>query len=105
MALIECPSCNKRISNKASECQYCGSQLSGDSQLLSTINHIKRSNQLVNQGLLSMTLFIAGVVVWFWGGDTAEGVRSYIGGACFVLGFVGYLVTRLQIVMHKRKKV
>jgi hypothetical protein len=105
MALIECPSCSKRISNKATECQGCGSQLSGDTEVLSTISHIKRSNQLVNQGLLSMTLFIAGVVVWFWGGETAQGVRSYIGGGCFVLGFAGYLVTRLQIVMHKRKKV
>lgn len=105
MALIECPSCNKRISSKASVCQDCGSQLSGDTQVLSTISHIKRSNQLVNQGLLSMTIFIAGVVVWFWGGETAEGIRAYIGMVCFVLGFVGYLVTRLQIVMHKRKKV
>jgi fatty acid desaturase len=52
-----------------------------------------------------MTIFIAGVVMWFWGGNTAEGVRAYIAVICFVLGFVGYLVTRLQIVMHKRKKV
>ncbi|WP_394392864.1 zinc ribbon domain-containing protein [Shewanella woodyi] len=105
MALIECPSCNKRISSKATECQHCRSQLSGDNQVLSKISHIKRSAQLVNQGLLSMSLFIAGVVVWFWGGEPAEGLRSYIGGACFVLGFVGYLVTRLQIVLHERKKV
>lgn len=105
MALIECPSCSKRISSKASVCQHCSSQLSGDTQVLTKISHINRANRLVNQSLLSMTVFIAGVVVWFWGGEPAQGVRSYIGGLCFVVGFVGYLITRLQSVMHNRKKV
>ena len=105
MALIECPNCNKRVSSKASECQNCGHHVSGDTELVSTISHIKRSNQLVNHGLLSMSVFIAGVVVWFWGGESAQGLRLYIGSACFVLGFVGYLITRLRMVIHKRKKV
>ncbi|RTR33420.1 zinc ribbon domain-containing protein [Shewanella atlantica] len=105
MALIECPSCKKRISNKAKECSSCGANLSGNTESLSLISNIKRSNQLMNQSLLCMSLFIAGVVVWFWGGEPAEGIRSYIAGGLFVLGFVGYLITRVRIVLHKRKKV
>ncbi|NRD73864.1 zinc ribbon domain-containing protein [Shewanella sp. VB17] len=105
MALIECSTCNKRISSKASHCQYCGCHVSEDTELVSKISHIKRSNQLINHGLLSMSVFIAGVVVWCWGGESAQGLRAYIGSACFVVGFVGYLITRLRIVIHKRKKV
>jgi len=105
MALIECPGCNKRISSKAKTCQYCGDNLTGDTESLSHINHIKRSSQLMNQSLLAMTMFIAGVVIWFWRGEPAEGLRATIAGGFFVLGFAGYLFTRIQLVMHKRKKV
>ncbi|MGL6012587.1 MAG: zinc ribbon domain-containing protein, partial [Shewanella oncorhynchi] len=48
---------------------------------------------------------IAGVVIWFWGGEPAEGMRANIAGICFVFGFVGYLITRVRIVLHKRKSV
>lgn len=105
MALIECPSCKKRISSKAANCSYCSANLTGDTETLNVISNIKRSNQLMNHSLLCMSLFIAGVVVWFWGGEPAEGLRSYIAGGFFVFGFVGYLITRLRIVLHKRKKV
>ncbi|BAJ02028.1 hypothetical protein [Shewanella violacea] len=105
MALINCPSCQKRISSKATKCSSCSANLTGDTDSLTTISHIKRSNQLMNHSMLSMTLFIAGVVIWFWGGEPAQGVRSYIAGVFFVFGFVGYMITRLRIVLHKRKSV
>lgn len=105
MALIECPSCKKRISNKAVTCNYCSADLTGNTESLSLISNIKRSNQLMNHSLLCMSLFIAGVVIWFWGGEPAEGLRSLIAGGLFVLGFVGYLITRVRIVLHKRNKV
>lgn len=105
MALIECPSCQKRISSKATACSFCNADLTGNTDSLSTISHIKRSNQLMNHSMLSMTLFIAGVVIWFWGGEPAQGIRSYLASACFVLGFVGYMITRVRMVLHKRKSV
>lgn len=105
MALVNCPSCNKRISSKAKECSYCKASISSDNESLRVISHIKRSNQLMNQSFLALTLFIGGVVTWFWGGEPAEGLRATIALGAFSLGFVGYLVTRIQIVLHKRKKV
>lgn len=105
MALIECPSCQKRISSKATTCSFCNADLTGNTDSLTTISHIKRSSQLMNHSMLSMTLFIAGVVIWFWGGEPAQGMRSYIAGVCFVLGFVGYMITRVRMVLHKRKSV
>ena len=105
MALVNCPSCNKRISSMAKECNHCRASITADNESLKVISHIKRSNQLMNQSFLALTLFIGGVVTWFWGGEPAEGTRSYVALGAFSLGFVGYLITRVQIVLHKRKKV
>ncbi|MFV7784535.1 zinc ribbon domain-containing protein [Shewanella marisflavi] len=105
MALVECPSCQKRISSAAKSCPHCASGLTGNTESLNRISHIKRSNQLMNQSFLAMTLFIAGVVIWFWGGEPAQGLRATVAGGCFVFGFVGYLIARIRIVLHKRKSI
>ncbi|MCL1059972.1 zinc ribbon domain-containing protein [Shewanella sp. Choline-02u-19] len=105
MALVKCPSCGERISSMAKECSHCKASISANNESLQVISHIKRSNQLMNQSFLALTLFIGGVVTWFWGGEPAEGTRSIIAVSAFTLGFVGYLVTRMQIVLHKRKRV
>ncbi|MGL4711496.1 MAG: zinc ribbon domain-containing protein [Shewanella sp.] len=105
MALIECPVCRKRMSSKAPSCPHCQAKNDGDNESLSRISHIQKSNSLMNQSFVAMTLFIAGVVIWFWGGEPAEGMRANIAGICFVFGFVGYLITRVRIVLHKRKSV
>ena len=105
MALIECPVCSKRISSLARECKHCSAKLEGNLESLQRINHIKRSQTLMNQSFIAMTLFIAGMVLWFWGGETAEGPRAIAAGVCFVFGFIGYLICRIRIVLHKRKSI
>lgn len=105
MALVLCPVCNKRISSKASSCTHCGAGVEGDSGSAQRIAHIKRSQRLMNQSFLAMTLFVSGVVVMFWGGEEPEGLRLNAGAVLLTLGFVGYLITRVQIVLHKRKSV
>ena len=103
MALIECPSCGKRMSSLAKRCPNCSASTSGDLEAQRKIKQIRLASQLQTHSFLALTLFIAGVVIWFWGGEPAEGDRLYIGGACFVLGFVGYLITRIRIILHKRR--
>jgi len=105
MALIACPKCQKRISSKTKQCQHCKADLSGNTESLTIISNIERSNSLMNQSFIFLTLFIAGVVVWFWGGEPAQGLTSYAAIVCFVVGFSGYLVTRIRIVLHKRKSI
>ena len=68
MALIECPVCRKRMSSKAPVCPHCQASTNGDNESLSRISHIQKSSSLMNQSFVAMTLFIAGVVIWFWGG-------------------------------------
>ena len=103
MALVECPVCHKRMSSKASRCPNCDLAVSGDNESAIRITQIKKSAQLQTHSFLALTLFIAGVVIWFWGGEVAQGTQALAGTVCFVFGFVGYLITRIRIVLHKRK--
>ncbi|BDM64167.1 hypothetical protein NFHSH190041_16190 [Shewanella sp. NFH-SH190041] len=105
MALITCPVCGKRISSLATSCSHCQARLDGDLTSTRRINHIKQSNRLMNQSFVAMTLFIAGMVLWFWGGEPATGNRALLALICFVTGFVGYLFCRVRMVLHKRKDV
>ncbi|MBV7315219.1 zinc ribbon domain-containing protein [Shewanella sp. NIFS-20-20] len=105
MALILCPNCNKRVSDKAQQCPHCQVDLQSDLGSLLRIQHIRKSQQLMTQSFIAMTLFIAGMVLWFWGGEVATGLRSYAALACFVFGFVGYLIVRIRMVLHKRNSV
>lgn len=105
MALIECPKCQKRISSKAKECQHCKVSLVGSIESLAKISHIQQSNRLMNHSLIFLSLFIAGAVAWFWGGEQAQGVQAIVAVSCFVVGFIGYFITRVRLVLHKRKSV
>ncbi|MGL5398661.1 MAG: zinc ribbon domain-containing protein, partial [Shewanella sp.] len=67
MALIECPVCRKRMSSKAPACPHCEAKTTGDNGSIKRISHIQKSSRLMNQSFMAMSLFIAGVVIWFWG--------------------------------------
>lgn len=105
MALIPCPQCKKRISSKASQCNHCKADLTGNTDSLSTIGRIEQTNKLMNHTFIFMTLFIAGIVYFFWGGQPAQGLSASVSITIAVIGFVGYLITRVRIVLHKRKSV
>ena len=105
MALIDCPKCSKRISSQAKQCSHCKTNLTGNVESLAFISHIQQSNKLMNHSFIFLTLFIAGVVVGYWGGEPAQGLTAIISIASFLIGFVGYLVTRIRIVLHKRKSI
>jgi hypothetical protein len=105
MALMSCPACQKRISSQSKHCPHCKAELGERTETLAKISHIEQSNRLMNHSFIFLTLFIAGVVVWFWGGEPAQGVTAMLAISSFVIGFVGYLITRVRIVLHKRRSV
>ncbi|QDF67157.1 zinc ribbon domain-containing protein [Shewanella sp. SNU WT4] len=105
MALILCPNCKQRISDKAKQCSHCQVNLQADLGSLQRVQHIKQSQRLMTQGFIAMTLFILGMVLWFWNGEVATGWRANVALACFVFGFVGYLFVRIRLVIHKRNSI
>ncbi len=106
MAVISCPSCNKKISNKAEVCSYCQIDLNNlDAEKLSTLaqtNFIKKSQRLMNYSFVAMLLFCGGFWFLFWL-DAQPGTWQYIMAVIStIVGFILYLVTRVRLIMLKR---
>ena len=64
MAVINCPSCRNKISDKAKSCSYCDldlTSLDNDKlQLMKKESVIKHSQKLTNHSFIAMLLFCGG---------------------------------------------
>ncbi|MBY6185573.1 zinc ribbon domain-containing protein [Marinobacter hydrocarbonoclasticus] len=106
MALIHCPSCAKRISDKAPFCPHCQFARSDDPEALeraARIRQIKQNQSLMTHSFLALFAFVGGFALWWWGGEAADSWRAPVGIGLMSLGFVGYLVTRVRILLAKRR--
>ncbi|WP_448211596.1 hypothetical protein [Colwellia sp. MEBiC06753] len=107
MAVIHCPACSKKISDKSPACNYCGLALNElDKDKLATIekeNKIRKQQSLMNHSFIAMLLFCGGFLFLFWQ-NAQPGSWQYITAmtATFI-GFILYLVTRVRIILLKRK--
>jgi uncharacterized membrane protein (DUF106 family) len=92
MAVINCPSCKKKISDKAKSCQYCQLELT------------EKSQQLMNHSFIAMLLFCGGFLFLYWQ-DAQPGTWQYvIAIASTILGFILYIVTRVRLILAKRNR-
>jgi hypothetical protein len=107
MAVINCPSCKKKISDKAKECNHCSLPLGElDSEKISNLNHVNRINQaqrLMNYSFLAMLLFCGGFLFMFWD-NVEQGTWQYnVAMASTAIGFIMYIVVRVRLLFFKRK--
>jgi hypothetical protein len=106
MALIDCPSCGKKISDKAQSCQHCEFTISQASpEDLARKNSLKKYLQrqgIQNQSMLAMLLFVGGFGFMYWGGVTQEDLQFKLAFAVAVIGFVWYIVNRVRLVFLKK---
>ncbi|GAB5378916.1 MAG: zinc ribbon domain-containing protein [Aliiglaciecola sp.] len=106
MALTNCPSCNKKISDKAKTCSHCGFAV-GDASaedLLrkKSLNKFKQQHSIQNQSMLAMLMFVSGFGFMYWGGAQPGDLQHTLAIACSVLGFVWYVVNRIRLIFIKR---
>jgi len=106
MAVINCPSCKKKISDKAKSCNHCQLNLSAlDADkiaLLKRVETVKKSQQLMNHSFIAMLLFCGGFLSLYWL-DAQPGSWQYVASiSSTVLGFILYLVTRVRLILAKR---
>ncbi|RUO36473.1 zinc ribbon domain-containing protein [Aliidiomarina sanyensis] len=110
MAIISCPECGKKVSDKAATCEHCGFLLGAhDSESLARKGRLQRSqklSKLVSQQMLAILLFVAGIGASFyeWGTTGIGPWMPYIGGGVATFSFVWYLVTRGRIYVLKRQR-
>ena len=107
MALINCPNCKKKISDKAKSCSHCQLDISGmDEEKLHTmkqVNMIKASERLMTHSFIAMLLFCGGIF-WLWQDSARESWQYYAAIATTAAGFILYIVTRFRILLLKRSR-
>ncbi len=102
MALINCPDCNKEISDKAPTCPGCGAPIVQDIESKgSGVDHLvttqATSKALKAQQAIASALFLVGLFIMFAGkgGDGAT-----FGAVVMVAGIAWYIAARTRIWWH-----
>jgi hypothetical protein len=108
MAVINCPGCKKKISDKAKSCEHCQLELAElDAEKMATLKRvsaIEKSQQLMNHSFIAMLLFCGGFLFLYWQ-DAQPGTWQYITSiASAVIGFILYIVTRARLILAKRSR-
>lgn len=106
MAVINCPSCNKKISDKATSCSHCSiDMINLDEDKLRSINtqnKIKKSQAIMMHSFIAMLLFCGGFLFLYWS-NAHPGSWQYITStAATALGFILYIITRIRLIILKR---
>ncbi|HLV47570.1 MAG TPA: hypothetical protein VKY35_00745 [Aliidiomarina sp.] len=120
MAIINCPDCSKRVSDKAAACEHCGFMLSGqnvsDRARYAQMAKNKQLNKFISQQMQAMLLFVIGIAAAFydWSEEGAmpaflidtvftPSILKMIGFSIMGLGLGWYIITRGRIFNLKRK--
>lgn len=106
MAVVSCPSCNKKISDKAKSCSYCQVDLTNiDPEKLASIrriNTINKSQKIQVHAFIAMLLFCGGFLYYYWQNVQPDSIEYYCSVAAIVIGFFLYIITRVQLILLKR---
>lgn len=112
MAIINCPSCNKRISDKAKSCSHCnlnlragGSDAVLNEDQLESVASMKRTKlrySLQMQAMAGIILFLLGILLWYFVGHKGLSELShFIELGMAFLGGIWYLITRIRLIIFK----
>lgn len=108
MAVIQCPSCNKKTSDKAMNCSHCGLSLKAlDSDKIANLNKVQRihkAQRLMTYSFIAMLLFCGGFLFMFWDNVAKDTWQYNVAMASTVIGFISYIIIRIRLVFFKRKK-
>ncbi|MBL4911004.1 MAG: zinc ribbon domain-containing protein [Alteromonadaceae bacterium] len=108
MAIIDCPSCNKKVSDKAKECSHCQQSLididNDKIKQLQRIARLKQSQSLMNFSFIAMLLFCGGFLMLFWRDTLPNSLEYILSVSATIIGFILYIVTRVRILFLKRSK-
>ncbi len=108
MAVINCPNCKKKISDKAKKCNHCAVDLTElDSDKMASIDRINRINQgqrLMNYSFVAMLLFCGGFLFMYWDNVVPGSWQHTLAMVSSAIGFIMYIVIRVKLLFFKRKK-
>jgi hypothetical protein len=106
MALVDCPACGKKISDKAAACPHCNFAISQaspeDIARKNSLNLYLKKQKIQNQSMLAMLLFVGGFGFMYWGGPVPGELQFNLAFGVAVIGFVWYTVNRVRLVFLKK---
>ena len=106
MAVIDCPSCKKKISDKAKSCSHCQLDMTAlDADKISEIkkmDKLKKSQQLMNHSFIAMLLFCGGFLFMYWQSVEQDSWQYMLALTSTVVGFILYIITRIRLVLIKK---
>ncbi len=107
MAIVSCPFCGKKISSKAASCQHCGQNLADvtPEQLMRAARdqRLAKSQSINNQAMISIIVFLGSVLFFYFKEPVPETWQGYLTYLCMGAGALGYLVSKVRMIMHKRQ--
>lgn len=107
MALIDCPACGNKISDKSKVCSHCGFAFGDasaeDIQRKQNLKKFQKLQAIQTQSMLAMLLFVAGFGFMYWGGVSPGDAQHTAAIGCSIVGFCWYIVNRVRLVWVKRR--
>ncbi|WP_404340389.1 hypothetical protein [Pseudoalteromonas mariniglutinosa] len=108
MAIINCPQCAKPISDKHKQCPHCECQVKelNEEQLQSMQREqrIRKQQRYMNQSFLALILFLGGFFCLYFMHPEAKSLQWYGYTGAMAVGFIWYLVSRIVLIVLKKKK-
>jgi len=107
MAVINCPSCSKKISSKATVCDHCQINLENiDEEKLANMKRIaliNESQKMMTLSFIALLLFCGGFLFFYWQ-NAQIGTWEYVASVTSaIVGFILYIFTRVKLILLKRK--
>ena len=114
MAIINCPSCKNRISDKAKVCNHCNYSFESgvtadgvtEEQLESKqkLKRIKLRYSLQMQAMAAIIVFLSGILMWYFMGDSGlTKISHFLELGVAALGGLWYLLTRIRLIAFKKR--
>lgn len=107
MAIINCPQCSKKISDKSKVCPHCELDMENMSEekihSLSKINTLKNNQNMMTYQAIAMLMFLGGVLGWY-NSEDPESPQHTAAIASTVIGFFWYIINRFRMILTKRKR-
>jgi len=106
MAIVDCPSCRKKVSDKAKTCSHCQLDIQNADKVeqLTKTSKIQKSQSLMNHSFIAMLLFCGGILSLYWKSENPQSFEYIASVTATIIGFVLYIVTRVRIFLLKVKK-
>jgi hypothetical protein len=107
MAIINCPFCGKKASDKSAACGSCGGKFGEMSaEELGRLQRDKKmaeGRNLNNQAMMSLVLFLGSFAWYYQREPETDSLELFAVQGAMIIGCAWYLVTKVRIVLYKRK--